>query len=146
MKIIIGSDHAGFELKEFVINLFKEKKVEVVDSGTYSKDSTDYPDFAHKVAHAVNEKSYKLGILICGSANGVAMTANKYANVRAAICWTPEIAKLARQHNHANILCLPSRFISKEEAWTITQTFLSTQIEEGRHLRRVEKINQINCS
>lgn len=143
MKIIIGSDHAGFELKEFIINLFKEKKAEVIDSGTYSTDSTDYPDFAHKVAHEVNNKVFELGILICGSANGVAMTANKYSNVRAAICWTAEIAQLARQHNHANILCLPARFITEEEAKTITETFLTTQIEEGRHLRRVEKINQI---
>jgi len=143
MKIVIGSDHAGFDLKQFLIGLFEGKKYELVDSGTHSSDSADYPDFAHKVAHQVNSNAFELGILICGSANGVAMTANKYTNVRAAICWTPEIAQLARQHNHANILCLPARFITEEEAKTITETFLTTQIEEGRHLRRVEKINQI---
>lgn len=143
MKIVIGSDHAGFDLKQSLIGFFEEKDFDVVDFGTHSSDSTDYPDFAHKVAHAVNDNSFEVGILICGSANGVAMTANKYAKVRAAICWTAEIARLARQHNHANVLCLPARFISKEEAWEITEDFLNTQLEGGRHLKRVEKINQI---
>lgn len=146
MKIVIGADHAGFDLKELVIQFLKDNKYEVADCGTHDNNSTDYPDFAHKVANAVNNNSFEAGILLCGSANGVAITANKYSQVRAAICWTAEIARLARQHNHANLLCLPARFITQQDAFTIIESFFNTQYEAGRHLRRVEKINQIICS
>lgn len=146
MKIVIGADHAGFDLKELVVQFLKDNKYEVTDCGTHDNNSTDYPDFAHKVANAVNNHSFEAGILLCGSANGVAITANKYTQVRAAICWTAEIARLARQHNHANLLCLPARFITIQDAFTIIESFFNTQYEGGRHLRRVEKINQIICS
>jgi len=146
MKIVIGSDHAGFDLKVLVIQFLQKENHEIIDYGTHSKESTDYPDFAHKVAHDVHDNSFEAGILLCGSANGVAITANKYTNVRAAIGWTTEIAELARLHNHANLLCLPARFISEQEAYAITYRFLNTPYEGGRHLRRVEKINQIICS
>ncbi len=143
MKIVIGSDHAGFELKELVVQFMQKENHEIIDIGTNSNDSADYPDFAHQVAHSVNDRTFEAGILLCGSANGVAITANKYAQVRAAICWTPEIAELARMHNHANLLCLPARFITNEAAFTITKSFFNTSYEGGRHLRRVNKINQI---
>jgi ribose 5-phosphate isomerase B len=137
-KLHIGSDHAGFALKQELIAQLKSA-YEIVDHGPLSADSVDYPDYAHPVAKAVQEEGV-LGILICGSANGVAMTANKYAGIRAAICWKPEIAALARQHNDANVLCIPARFVSEEEAKNITQTFLSTAFEGGRHANRVNKI------
>ncbi|MCC6384424.1 MAG: ribose 5-phosphate isomerase B [Bacteroidia bacterium] len=140
MQIIIGSDHAGFLLKEELKTFLKDKKYSVTDAGTYSADSVDYPDFAHAVAGEV-EKMNSIGILICGSGNGVAMAANKHQGIRAALCWTEEIARLARQHNNANILCLPARFISRNLAVTLTEVFLSTAFEGGRHERRVAKIN-----
>jgi len=141
-KIIsIGCDHAGYDLKEIIKKQLEEQGNKIVDLGTYSNESVDYPDFAHKVARAVEEGSCDVGILICGSGNGVCMTANKHMNVRAALCWTSEIAALARMHNNANIVCLPARFISVEQAKEIVNTFLQTGFEGGRHERRIKKIN-----
>ncbi len=140
MKTIhIGADHAGFELKTKLVEKLKAGGYEVVDHGTHSLDSVDYPDFAHPTASAV-EKDNVPGILICGSANGVAITANKHQGIRAAICWTVEISKLARSHNNANIICIPSRFVSEQVAYDMTDTFLSTEFEGGRHQNRVAKI------
>lgn len=140
MKIFIGCDHAGFELKEWLKQLLKDKGHQVEDLGTNSADSTDYPDFAHAVARAVASTN-GVGVLLCGSGNGVAMTANKHADIRAAVCWNEEIARLARQHNNANIICIPARFVSKELTEKMTELFLSTGFEGGRHQRRVQKIN-----
>lgn len=140
MKIAIGADHAGVEYKSKLIDYLKSKGHEVENFGTDSPDSVDYPDFAHPTAEAVAKNSAELGILICGSANGVAMTANKHKDIRAAICWNEELAALARGHNNANILCLPSRFIAYELAEKITESFLSSEFEGGRHERRVNKI------
>lgn len=139
MKIAIGADHAGFEYKEALSSFLKDYEIE--DFGTYAADSVDYPDFAHPVAIAVESGEYKLGILICGSGNGIAVTANKHQGIRAAICWNMELASLARKHNNANILCLPARFISIKEAQEITTTFLNTEFEGGRHQNRVNKIS-----
>lgn len=139
-NISIGSDHAGFELKQHLISVLGELGYEVSDKGTYSLDSTDYPDYAHPVADSVESGDAHLGVLICGSANGVCMTANKHAGVRAAIAWLPEIASLARQHNDANVVCIPARFLSQEEAVNILKSFLDTEFEGGRHSRRVDKI------
>lgn len=139
-NIAIGSDHAGFEYKETLIDYLKEEGFAVKDYGTFSKDSVDYPDFAHPVAQSVGDKLHPKGILICGSANGVAMAANKHKEARAAVCWGSELAALARQHNDANIVCIPARFVSVEEAKDIVKTFLSTTFEGGRHEKRVSKI------
>jgi ribose 5-phosphate isomerase B len=138
-KVHIGADHAGFDLKE-KIKLLLSDKFEVLDYGTYSGDSVDYPDYAHPVADAVEKHEGDFGILICGSANGVAMAANKHKQIRAAICWLPEIAELARLHNNANVVCIPARFVSTEMAEQIVQTFMSTSFEGGRHEKRVNKI------
>lgn len=143
MNIAIGGDHAGFEYKEDLIKSLESHGHTVKDFGTYGLDSVDYPDFAHPVAKAVESKESEFGILICGSANGVAITANKHQGIRAAICWQNELAALARQHNNANIVCIPARFVSIEEADKIVKTFLSTSFEGGRHEARVGKIN--NC-
>jgi ribose 5-phosphate isomerase B len=139
-KIAIGADHAGFELKEKVREWLTRSGFESKDFGTYSNESADYPDFAHPVASAVEKKEFDLGILICGSGNGVAITANKHQGIRAAICWTEELASLARQHNDANVLCLPARYISSDLAMKIVDKFLSSSFEGGRHERRVNKI------
>jgi ribose 5-phosphate isomerase B len=139
MKIAIGADHAGFEYKEALRAFLKD--AEIKDFGTNSPDSVDYPDFAHPVASAVEHGAFDLGILICGSGNGIAITANKHQGIRAAICWNTELAELARKHNNANILCLPARFISVKEAQEITTTFLNTEFEGGRHATRVGKIS-----
>jgi ribose 5-phosphate isomerase B len=139
-KIAIGADHAGFELKEKVREWLKRSGFESKDYGTYSSESADYPDFAHPVSTAVENKECDLGILICGSGNGVAITANKHQGIRAAICWNEELASLARQHNDANILCLPARYISGDLAMKIADKFLSSSFEGGRHERRVKKI------
>lgn len=139
-KIIIGADHAGFELKEKLKQYLSKKGYDITDEGTHSPDSVDYPDFAHPVAAKVEKDPFNMGILICGSANGVAITANKHAGIRAAICWNDEIAKLARLHNDANIICIPARFVSGQIAESMTAIFLSTVFEGGRHLKRVEKI------
>jgi ribose 5-phosphate isomerase B len=143
MNIVIGGDHAGFEYKKYLIKSLENQGYTVKDFGAYSLDSVDYPDFAHPVAKAVEDKESEFGILICGSANGVAITANKHQGIRAAICWETELAALARQHNNANIVCIPARFVSLEEAENIVKTFLSTSFEGGRHEARVNKIN--NC-
>lgn len=139
-KIAIGCDHAGFDHKEKVKKYLQENNYEVADMGTYSADSVDYPDFAHAVAGEVEKGTAEIGILLCGSANGVAIAANRHHGVRAAICWNNEITALARKHNNANVLCLPSRFISAGQANEMTSVFLNTAFEEGRHLKRVQKI------
>ncbi len=141
MKIAIGADHAGFEYKELLKKWLSANHYEVKDFGTYSTESADYPDFAHPVANAVEKKEFDLGILVCGSANGVAITANKHQGIRAAICWTEELASLARQHNNANVLCLPSRFVGYDIAEKITDKFLRANFEGGRHGKRVDKIS-----
>ena len=139
LKIAIGSDHAGFAYKE----LLKQhlSNYEVKDFGTTSTDSVDYPDFAHPLARAVENNEFDYGILICGSANGVAITANKHQGVRAAICWENDLALLARQHNDANVICIPARFVSTHVAIEMTDTFLNTPFEGGRHGDRVNKIS-----
>lgn len=139
MKIAIGADHAGFEYKELLKSFLSD--YEVKDFGTHSTQSVDYPDFAHPVALAVESQEYTFGILVCGSANGVAITANKHQHIRAAICWLNEIASLARVHNNANVLCIPARFVSEDLAKEMTTTFLNTAFEGGRHENRVNKIS-----
>lgn len=141
ITIAIGCDHAGYDLKKPVIEFLEKDEYNILDMGTFSENSVDYPDFAHPVAIAVEEKKADFGILICGSGNGVAITANKHAGIRAALCWTTEIAALARKHNDANIIALPARFVTTEEAVQMVNTFLNTDFEGGRHERRVEKIN-----
>jgi ribose 5-phosphate isomerase B len=138
LKIAIGADHAGFDYKQALLGTVPV--AELKDFGTYSNASADYPDFAHPVASAVESGEFDLGILVCGSANGVAITANKHQGIRAAICWTVELAELARKHNNANIVCIPARFISIDEAEKIVAVFLSTDFEGGRHATRVGKI------
>lgn len=140
MKISIGSDHAGFAAKKIALDWLESKGFDVQDHGTHSDASTDYPEYAHAVAEAVGQGATALGVLICGSANGVAMTANKHQAVRAAICWNAEIATLARQHNDANICCLPARFVSEDELRAILEAYFDASFEGGRHARRVEKI------
>ena len=141
--IAMACDYAGFELKEAVKRHLVERGLEVKDYGTYSSESVDYPDYAHKLGHAVDKGEYRRGIVICGSGNGVQMTVNKYRGVRCALCWTEEIARLGRQHNDCNVVSLPARFISTETALQIVDAFLDTPFEGGRHQRRVEKIS--NC-
>jgi ribose 5-phosphate isomerase B len=141
--IPIGADHAGFELKEVVKTYLKVKGYSFKDFGCNSNESVDYPDFAHPVASMVEENVSTLGILICGSGNGINMTANKHQGVRSALCWLPEIAELARLHNNANILVLPARFLTTEEAFKIVDAFFSTDFEGGRHQNRVDKIGCI---
>ena len=138
LKIAIGADHAGFEYKEALLTILGEN---VKDFGTFSKDSVDYPDFAHAVALAVESGDYAYGILLCGSANGVAITANKHQNIRAAICWGEELAELARKHNNANIICIPARFVREGDAEKMVDLFMSTAFEGGRHQNRVDKIS-----
>jgi len=141
MKIAIGGDHAGFDYKEAIKPILAELGHEVEDFGPESADSVDYPDFAHPLSESVASGKNDLGILICGSGNGVCMTANKHESVRAALCWNEELAALARQHNNANVLCLPARFISLEVARQLAKTFIATAFEGGRHGRRVGKIS-----
>lgn len=140
MKLSIAADHAGFALKLQLVDYLHKAGHSVQDLGTHSGDSMDYPDVAHPLADSVEQGEAELGILICGSANGVAITANKHQGIRAAICWNVEIAALARQHNNANVICIPARFLSEDEAKHIVQVFLSTAFEGGRHQRRVDKI------
>lgn len=140
MRIPIGCDHAGFELKEKVKGWLTEWGHEVDDKGTYSLDSVDYPDYGHQVAEDV-ENSGGMGIVICGSGNGINMTVNKHAGIRSALCWTNEIAELARLHNNANIIALPARFITEDAAKEMVHTFLNTAFEGGRHEKRVNKIS-----
>ena len=138
--LALGCDQGGFELKEFLKIKLAESGYSVRDFGTYSSDSIDYPDVAHPVASAVENGLFPMAILICGSGNGICITANKHQNIRAALCWTTEIAKLARLHNDANIICLPGRFISEKEALKATMAFLTTDFEGGRHQIRIDKI------
>lgn len=140
MKISIGNDHAGTEYKNSVIEYLKNRNIEVINHGTNKEDSVDYPDFVHPVADDVENNKVDFGIIICGSGNGASMTANKHKGIRAALCWTNEIAKLAREHNNANILSIPSRFVSKAQALGMVETFLETEFEGGRHQNRIEKI------
>ncbi|MDB5020249.1 MAG: sugar-phosphate isomerase, RpiB/LacA/LacB family [Pedobacter sp.] len=139
IKIALGADHAGYAYKEILKSFLTE--FDVQDFGTYSAASVDYPDFAHPVADCVESGAATFGILVCGSANGVAITANKHQGVRAAICWETEIAELARKHNNANIICIPGRFVSESTAKEMVRTFLETSFEAGRHQDRVEKIS-----
>ena len=140
MKIAIGNDHAGTQYKLAVITYLESKGIEVTNYGTNSEESVDYPDFVHPVANDVESKTVDLGIIICGSGNGASMTANKHQGIRAALCWSVEIAKLAKQHNNANILSIPARFVSQQQAIDMVQTFLDTPFEGGRHQTRIEKI------
>ena len=140
MKIAIGNDHAGTEYKLAIVGLLKSLNVEVINHGTDGTDSVDYPDFIHPVADNVEKGEVDLGIIVCGSGNGASMTANKHQRVRAALCWYKEITALAREHNDANVLSLPARFISLTQALEMVKTFLNTQFEGGRHERRIEKI------
>ena len=141
MIIAIGGDHAGFHYKERITQFLKELGHEVTDFGPNSDTSVDYPDHVHPLSTAVASGNADLGILICGSGNGVAITANKHQNVRAALCWNTEIAALSRQHNNANVICLPARFVAYEYAESLVDTFLKTDFEGGRHETRVNKIN-----
>ncbi|RAU84295.1 ribose 5-phosphate isomerase B [Pontibacter arcticus] len=142
-KIAIGGDHAGYTYKSLLVTLLQELGQQVQDFGPDSEASVDYPDHVHPLAKAVVKKEADFGILICGSGNGVAMTANKYPEIRAALCWLPELAKLAREHNNANVLCIPARFVTEEAAAEMVKLFLSTAFEGGRHQNRVDKIT--NC-
>ncbi|MBK6642820.1 MAG: ribose 5-phosphate isomerase B [Bacteroidetes bacterium] len=141
-SIAIGSDHAGFECKESIKTALKtvNSGFALVDVGTHSADSVDYPDFAHQVATQVESGEVEMGVVICGSGNGVCITANKHKGIRAALCWSVEIAALARQHNDANVLCIPARFVSHETALQMVETFMNTAFEGGRHQKRIEKI------
>ena len=140
LPVAIGCDHAGFIYKEEIISFLEGKGIAFKDYGTHSLDSVDYPDFAHPVAEAVTDNEVAFGILLCGSANGVAITANKHPKVRAAICWGEELAELARKHNNANIICIPARFVSEGDTEKMVNIFMSTEFEGGRHGKRVEKI------
>ncbi len=144
MNIAIGNDHAGTEYKFAIVEFLEAKGINVKNYGTNSNDSVDYPDFVHPVAKDIVTNNADFGILICGSANGVAMTANKYQEVRAGLCWTKEIVSLIRQHNNANILCIPARFTAIPQAIQMVETFLNTEFEGGRHQNRVNKI-PISC-
>jgi ribose 5-phosphate isomerase B len=141
MKISIGNDHAGPDYKKAIVKHLEEKGIEVINHGTDSFDSVDYPDFVHPVAKDVENGTADFGIIICGSGNGVAMTANKHQKIRAALCWTKEISALARQHNDANIISIPARFTSIVQAVEMVDTFLNTAFEGGRHQNRVDKIS-----
>ena len=140
MKLAIGNDHAGSDLKKKIVNLLQAQNIEVVNYGTDQNESVDYPDFAHPVGKSIQENKVDLAIVICGSGNGVNMVVNKYPKVRSALCWNTELAALARSHNNANILAIPARFVSEEDAIEMVNTFLTTPFEGGRHQNRVEKI------
>jgi ribose 5-phosphate isomerase B len=141
MKISIGNDHAGVEYKKAIIDFLESQKHEIINHGTDTLESVDYPDFGHKVAFDVENQKVDFGIVICGSGNGINMTVNKHQKIRAALCWKTEIAVLARQHNNANIISIPARFVSKKDAIEMVDAFLNTAFEGGRHQNRVEKIS-----
>lgn len=141
-ELLIASDHAGFSMKEFIRKALEDDGYKIKDLGTYSEDSVDYADFIHPLARSVNKGSHQLGIIICGSGNGAQMVANKYPNIRAALCWSNEQAELSRLHNNANIISIPGRFIKKDLAIEMVITFLNTEFEGGRHERRVKKISE----
>lgn len=136
----VGCDHAGYVYKDRIVELLKQEGFEVVDHGTGSADSTDYPDHIHPVGQDLDNGKADLGVILCGSGNGAAMTANKHQNVRAALCWNTELASLARQHNNANVLSIPARFVNEATALAMVKTFVDTPFEGGRHARRVGKI------
>lgn len=140
MDIAIGNDHAGTSYKFKIIELLEKNKKKILNFGTDNDQSVDYPDFVHPVAKAVSNKKVDYGILLCGSANGVAITANKYKEVRAGICWNDEIVQLIRQHNNANILCIPARFVSLKQALKMVDIFINTSFDGGRHQKRINKI------
>jgi len=140
LPIAIGCDHAGFDCKEDLISFIEAKGLLFKDFGTFNKESVDYPDFAHPVANAVENGEAAFGILLCGSANGVAITANKHQGIRAAICWGEELAQLARKHNNANILCIPARFVRDGDAEKMLDIFMTTSFEAGRHQERISKM------
>lgn len=140
MKIAIGNDHAGTIYKKAIVEYLKQRQIEVVNVGTDTEESVDYPDFSHKVAQMVEQGQAEMGIVICGSGNGVAMTANKHKKIRCALCWSKEIAELARQHNDANIISIPARYTAQNQAIEMVKAFIDTPFEGGRHQRRVEKI------
>ena len=142
-KIAIGSDHAGYEYKQILVDYLNGEGYQVDDVGPFSADSVDYPDFIHPVANRVGSKEADMGIILCGSGNGAAITANKHKEIRAAIAWNEELSSLARQHNNANILAIPARFVNKELAVSMVDVFLQTAFEGGRHQRRVDKM--ISC-
>ncbi len=141
MKIVIGSDHAGFLLKEFLKKYLSEKGYVVIDKGTYSSVSVDYPDYGHAIANAVLNKECDFGIAICGSGNGINMAVNKHKGIRGALCWNAEIARLAKQHNNANVISLPGRFIDEKTAIDILEAYINAEFEGGRHQKRIEKID-----
>lgn len=138
--VAIGSDHAGFEYKEDLISYLEAKEIAYTDFGAHSTDSVDYPDFAHPVANAVEKGEAAFGILLCGTANGVAITANKHQGIRAALCWGEEIAQIVRKHNNANIICIPARFVREGDAEKMVELFMTTEFEGGRHQNRINKI------
>ncbi len=140
LKIAVASDHAGFERKQAVLQFLQEKGIEYRDFGAYSSESSDYPDYAHPLAIAVSIGEFDMGITLCGSGNGINMTANKHAGIRSAICWLPEVAAFARLHNNANVCALPARFITDSQAVEIVNIFLTTGFEGGRHTNRINKI------
>ena len=140
MKVAIGCDHAGYELKDHLIEQLRSKGIEVNDHGTNGPDSVDYPDFGHAVCKEVESNDVDFGILICGTANGMTMTANKHAGIRCGLCWEPEIAALTKQHNNANVIALPARFLSLEKGWDIVEAYINATYEGGRHQRRIDKI------
>ena len=140
MNFTLGSDHAGYQLKEKIKEVLREKNIAFEDKGPFSEESVDYPDFGHKVAESVQNEESNFGIAICGSGNGINMTVNKYPKVRGALCWTKQICELARQHNNANVLSIPARFISEKLALEIVEAFIKTDFEGGRHERRINKI------
>ncbi len=141
--IAIASDHGGFEMKEFIKTKLEFTKYKIKDFGTFSEESVDYPDLIHPLSRAINDNEYEIGIIICGSGNGAQITANKYPNVRAGLCWNEEQAMLTRMHNNANVLSLPGRFVTLNNAWNIVEVFLATDFEGGRHIQRVDKISKI---
>lgn len=141
MKVSLGNDHAGYEVKLYIASWLENQGIEVTDHGCNSTDSVDYPDFIHPVAYDIDEHKSDFGIVICGSGNGAAITANKHPLVRCALCWTPEVAKLARQHNNANVISIPARFVSLNVAIQMVQAFLETSFDGGRHQNRIDKIS-----
>jgi ribose 5-phosphate isomerase B len=140
MKIAVASDHAGYQRKQVVINHLEKIGIECKDFGAFSEESSDYADWSHPLAYAIERGDFPLGITLCGSGNGINMTANKHQGIRSALCWMPEIAALAKQHNNANVLALPARFITDEQAIEIVDAFLNAEFEGGRHQKRIDKI------
>ncbi|NQU85320.1 MAG: ribose 5-phosphate isomerase B [Mariniphaga sp.] len=138
--IALASDHAGFDKKEVIKKYLNSKKIQYKDFGCFSAEDVDYPDFAHKIAEAIDKGEFETGITFCGSGQGISITANKHQNVRSALCWNAEIAKLSKEHNNANICAIPGRYVTNEEAIAIVKAYLSASFEGGRHLRRIKKI------